>query len=61
MKRKRNPSREADRARYLREALAAAKAGRPLREIVALCRAAGRIRPLTQDEGKKVIRARNTR
>ncbi len=49
---------EQDRHRYLRDAVEAAKAGAPLREICALTHAAGRIRKLTKDEIERVVKAR---
>jgi hypothetical protein len=49
---------ERDRYNYLKDAVAAAKAGASLREIVALTHAAARIRKLTKDEAMRVVFAR---
>ncbi len=49
---------EQDRHRYLRDAVELAKAHAPLREIVALTHAAGRIRKLTAAEIERVVKAR---
>jgi hypothetical protein len=55
---KANPSREAVRRNYLSEAIELAEARAPLRQIVALTRAAARIRELTAAEIQRVVDAR---